>query len=467
MARPGRHRLTAAPPSTGRVLLALAAIVGVLAVTAGTVAAVGLRRGSLTAVAAGFPLASQRIDVGDVAVAIRRVPDAAPALDSSAQEHLVAAVIADLETFWATTLPRIAGADFTPLRGGLTAVDSTAPDGSAPCVARLRQLVGNAFYCPVNDGIVYDSAALVPVLLQRYGTPGLVGAFAHEFGHAIQARVGPTPQSRTADPDRYPSLLIEAQGDCDAGAFLAWVAAGNAAHIHFGGASMTAAVGPLVDFADPVTVKPGGPTAHGLSLDRLTSVLTGYRNGAGACRDMALASLHPTLGRVPLPPGGAAALDVPRYPDTGAVLAAADGSIARMAGSAGVAPDGAPALPDGAPAAPDAARLAAVAAYGQFAQATVAALTSGRQWAQAQPPAEHPTAAPPSSRNDTGRAVAAACFAGAWVASVFGHAPAGALGSWPGDADEGLAALRAQPGATFAQAAGYADGFRGGLNACG
>jgi hypothetical protein len=40
------------------------------------------------------------------------------------------------------------------------------------------------------------------------------------------------------------------------------------------------------------------------------------------------------------------------------------------------------------------------------------------------------------------------------------------LGSWPGDADEGLDLVRSRPGATFADAAGYADGFRSGVSVC-
>ena len=78
--------------------------------------------------------------------------------------------------------------------------------------------------------------------------PALAASFAHEFGHAVQAQVGPTPADRRHDPDRYPSILIEAQADCDAGAFLAWAAAGD---VHPGA--------PAAGFAGP-----GGGAAAGL-----------------------------------------------------------------------------------------------------------------------------------------------------------------------------------------------------------
>jgi predicted metalloprotease len=456
MARSGRHQLTRRRTTTGRVLLTAAVLLGVIAVPAGVAAGVTIVRGSLATGVPGSPRAADWIDTAGTDLAIQRVPASEQDPDASAEESLVAATVADLQTFWGQQIPQISSETFAPLRGGVTAIDSAAQDGAAPCVNHPAQISGNAYYCPSDDGIVYDSSALVPVLLDRYGEPGLVAAFAHEFGHAVQARIGPTSEQRTADPTRYPSLLIEAQGDCDAGAFLAWVVAGKAPHIHFGAAAMSTAVGPLLDFADPVTVSRTDATAHGLSLDRLTSVLLGYRQGAAACHAMTMDSLHPTLGAVPVPPGGAAALAIPRYPSTQAVLAAAQQSLARFAGAA---------VTDRAAA----NELAAAAPYGQFAQATVLALTEGRALAADRATgADRADVTGGASRQVgiSGAGSYAACFAGAWVASVFGTAPAGGLGSCPGDADEGLAAVRISPAATFTDAAAYADGFHGGRAAC-
>ena len=138
-----------------------------------------------------------------------------------------------------------------------------------------------------------------------------------------------------------------------------------------------------------------------------------------------------TLGRA----GVADATTQPRFASTDQVLTAATASVADFAGAAG--------LPDtGAPVSPDPADLAVAQPYGQFAAATAVALAAGRE----------------ITGTDTG----AACFAGAWVASVFGTTEAGQLGSWPGDADEALDLIRSRPGATFEQVAAYADGFHGG-----
>jgi hypothetical protein len=96
--------------------------------------------------------------------------------------------------------------------------------------------------------------------------------------------------------------------------------------------------------------------------------------------------------------------------------------------------------------APDQADLDRSASVGQFAAAAAVARATGR--------------------SISGSDVGAACFTGAWTASVFGSAPAGALGSWAGDADEAMDLIRSRPGASFDELAAYADGFRGGLAGC-
>ena len=415
------------------------------------VATAALRHGGFGAVR-GTAREADYIDVSGGAMPIRRVPSSGSGPHSAAEEHLIMATITDLTTFWSETMPVITGRPFVPLAGGLTAMDSTAGTGSAPCVSSPSQIVGNAFYCPSDDGIVYDAATLVPVLLHRYGIGGLVTTFAHEFGHAAQAEMagtasgsagGSTTGPADGSTDSHGSLLGEARADCDAGAFLAWVIEGHAEHVHLGEDALVDAVGPLLDFSDPATVSPSDPTAHGLALDRLTWVLRGYRGGATACRAMTTATLDATLGEIT---GGGTTGSAPRFTSRRELLDTAEYSVWKFIVPTAVGtPDGT--LDADVREATASGLLDATAPHGQFAQATVLALTVGRQL----------------SRTSTG----AACFAGAWVASVFGHAAAGALGSWPGDADEGLAAVRAQPHVTFDDLAAYADGFHGGRSACG
>lgn len=408
-------------------------MVGVLVVMAAAAALVVAARSGPEDIA-GLPVAAETILTGAPPAPVRHVGPASVATDHD--DAAVGAVLADLGTFWAAALPADSGRSFTSLTGGYVSVDATAATGSAPCVTSPDQIAGNAYYCPGSDAVVYDSAGLVPVLLGHYGVAGLTASFAHEFGHAIQARVGPTAAERAASPARYPNLLIEAQGDCYAGSFLAWVVAGSAPHLRLPESSMVRAVAPLLDFRDPVTMPADDPTAHGLGLDRLTSLLRGYRDGPKACSALAADQLRPTLGRPGVIPGGTS----PRFADTDAAVAAGRLSVDAFA-------DRLPAAVSGlASVRPSAGDLAAAAPYGQFAAAATEALAVGR--------------------SQTGTVAGAACFTGAWTASVFGTAQRGALGSWAGDADEALDMIRGRPAVTFAELAGYADGFDRGWGAC-
>jgi hypothetical protein len=130
-----------------------------------------------------------------------------------------------------------------------------------------------------------------------------------------------------------------------------------------------------------------------------------------------------------------------RFPDNAAALAAARASIAAF--TATLPHVGSPALASVRPAPAD---MSAAAPYGQFATAAALALAVGRSVTESAP--------------------GAACFTGAWTASVFGHAAPGGLGSWPGDADEALDMLRARQAVGFDELAGYADGFAHGWSAC-
>jgi predicted metalloprotease len=385
----------------------------------------------------GTPVAAETIlpTTGASKITIRRVGPATAA--SVSDDDAVAGVLADVNAFWTLTMPSAFHRPFVPLTGGYVSIDSTAPTGSAWCVSSPDQIAGNAYYCPSGDAIVYDSAGLVPVLLGHYGVAGLTASFAHEFGHAIQARIGPTTAERSAHPTLYPSILIEAQGDCFAGSFLAWAVGGHTTNVRLPASSLVRAVAPRLDFRDPVSVPVGDPTAHGLSLDRLTAILRGYRGGATACHALTRAEMSPTLGR----PGLVSKRSPDRYASTSATLAAARTSIAAFASTLPVA--GTSGLAATRPAQVD---LTAAAPYGQFADAATLALATGRAL--------------------TGTPEGAACFTGAWTASVFGHVPPGGLGSWAGDADEALDMLRARPAATFDELAGYADGFASGWSAC-
>ncbi len=141
--------------------------------------------------------------------------------------------LADLNDFWTQQFPDVYGEDFPQLTGGYFSVDpgdvdeSLYPGGEIGCSSAPEEVEQNAFYCPPDvgasneDSISYDRAFLAE-LADQYGRflPALI--MAHEFGHAVQGRVG--------YPANDTSINTETQADCFAGAWTRWVADGNAAH---------------------------------------------------------------------------------------------------------------------------------------------------------------------------------------------------------------------------------------------
>ena len=116
------------------------------------------------------------------------------------------------------------GAPFEPLAGFY----AYGPDTEMPpCGPRpaYEEIADNAFYCPDDDIIAGDEVPLIPQLNEQFGPFTVAIVFAHEYGHAVQARFGTS--DRTVVP--------EMQADCFAGAWTQWVADGERENFYRGG----------------------------------------------------------------------------------------------------------------------------------------------------------------------------------------------------------------------------------------
>jgi predicted metalloprotease len=192
--------------------------------------------------------------------------------------------LADLEGYWAQQFPDVFGQDFVPLQGGYFSVDPGDVDPNAfprgiGCGSDPRDVEGNAFYCqapdvPNSDSISYDRAFLQE-LAQQYGRfiPALV--MSHEFGHAVQGRVG------------YPddSISVETQADCFAGAWTAWVADGQGEHTQIRTPELDEVLRGYLLLRDPVGTSTNTEAAHGSYFDRISAFQEGFQSGPTACRD--------------------------------------------------------------------------------------------------------------------------------------------------------------------------------------
>jgi predicted metalloprotease len=199
-------------------------------------------------------------------------------------DELAANALADLEDYWSDVFPDVFGRPFVPLQGGYFSVDPDDVDPSqypqgVGCGSDPREVENNAFYCqspdaPNSDSISYDRSFLAE-LAGEYGRfiPALV--MAHEFGHAVQARVGSPPTS----------IATETQADCLAGSWTRWVAEGTAERSRLREPELDELLRGYFLLRDPVGTSTAEQSAHGSYFDRVSAFQDGFDEGSEACRD--------------------------------------------------------------------------------------------------------------------------------------------------------------------------------------
>ena len=242
--------------------------------------AVALLTGCSTTVVRGVasPAPGGPVDVAAEAFPITGVGD--EPIDQFARNAL-----ADLNTFWSAAYPEFFDGPFTPLEGGYFSVDSDAVDestypetgvGCAESPTPPDSVADNAFYDPACDLIAYDRA-LLDELSTDFGRFLVPVVMAHEFAHAMQGRFGFAASGR--------SIQDETQADCLAGAWTAWVAAGEAAHVSIRTPELDDVVRGFLLLRDDVGSDPEDPAAHGSYFDRVSAFYEGFDGGVAPCRD--------------------------------------------------------------------------------------------------------------------------------------------------------------------------------------
>ena len=191
--------------------------------------------------------------------------------------------LADVEAFWTEGYPQFYEEDYTPLEGGYFSVDSEAVDeaaypengiGCEGSPTAPEEVAGNAFYDPTCDVIAYDRA-LLEELAADYGRFLVPVVMAHEFGHAMQGRFGFAERG----------IQDETQADCFAGAWTAWVAAGEAQHVSIRTPELDDVIRGFLLLRDDVGSDPDDVQAHGSYFDRVSAFYEGFDGGLEPCRD--------------------------------------------------------------------------------------------------------------------------------------------------------------------------------------
>ena len=196
--------------------------------------------------------------------------------DAPTSDQVVEAALVDVDAFWRRSYEDLYGEPYEPIAGGFWAYgpDSEQPPCGDP-PPDYADIAGNAFYCPPDDLIAWDDVHLVPGLYEEFGGFALGIVFAHEFGHAIQARAG----------TQGPTVALELQADCFAGAWTRDVEEGGSEFFELSLDDLDRAVAGFLELRDGVGVAAEDPRAHGTGFDRIGAFVDGYRLGLEHCAE--------------------------------------------------------------------------------------------------------------------------------------------------------------------------------------
>ena len=171
-------------------------------------------------------------------------------------------------------MPVAYGKPFVGLTAGYHPYSPDTPPpacGNSP--VSYKEMAGNAFYCPAGDFIAFDDYQLFPELNKEFGNFTLALVLAHEWGHGIQERANITG----------PTVYLEQQADCFAGAWAGWVNEGKSADLTLRAGNLDTALGGFLKFRDEPGTAATDPQAHGSGFDRVTAFQDGFENGAVKC----------------------------------------------------------------------------------------------------------------------------------------------------------------------------------------
>ena len=200
-------------------------------------------------------------------------------------DPFVAVAVADIERWWGDEFPKVYGKPFEQLSGGVWAgypQRQTQLPGCGEDQTSYQDLnLYVAFYCQFDDFLLYDDGdqSLLAPLASEFG-PAVMGiVLAHEFGHAIQSRVGALDQF-------LPTIYTEQQADCFAGAWAGQAYRGESPLLRLGDADVRAGLIAMLEVRDPVGTDQFVEGGHGSAFDRVGAFQEGFDKGAQRCSEL-------------------------------------------------------------------------------------------------------------------------------------------------------------------------------------
>ena len=181
--------------------------------------------------------------------------------DSLAGDERLAVGVTD--AFWQQEFSAVFGRPYVPpqVKGGYRGDDGPSCGGQ-------RSVAFNAFYCPSQDFLAWDEN-LMAAGYRQIGDAWVYLIIAHEWGHAIQARL---------QRDQVP-VRAELQADCLAGATLFGAAERGLVELEPGDTEELSQTLAAVADDFPWTKE----SDHGDARERTSSFSRGARDGVEAC----------------------------------------------------------------------------------------------------------------------------------------------------------------------------------------
>jgi predicted metalloprotease len=195
--------------------------------------------------------------------------------DRGEMDRLAQNAMADVQDYWKTQFPKVFKTDYQPV-SRLISYDSGGP-AQVVCQTSTEGQA-NAFYCPAEDTIAWDRGNLLPLLTDNFGPLAVVTVLAHETGHLVQNKLRETEQGT-------PTIVLEQQADCYAGAFFRHVAEGSAPHFQMStGKGLNQVLAAMFFIRDQPGSAFTGSNAHGNAFDRVLGFRLGFTDGPARCR---------------------------------------------------------------------------------------------------------------------------------------------------------------------------------------
>lgn len=227
--------------------------------------------------------------------------------DSGSQEDRIAvAAIADVSDFWTEQFPAHFGQEFRPVRT-LMSYDPRS-DEIEVCGATTADAAMNAFYCPPEDLVAWDRGMLLPLLRQRFGVMAIVTVLGHEFGHAVQYRLG----EKAGLSEHTTTIVKEQQADCFTGAYFRWMAEDRSKYFTVSTSEgLNQVMASLFFIRDEPGQSAMEPSAHGTAFDRTYAFQLGFEKGAVSCARIDQAEIDARITERPFEPDDTGKGDVP------------------------------------------------------------------------------------------------------------------------------------------------------------